>query len=190
MKLINNFTLFVLGMMLCLSFHDTVAQEKKSLRYPYGCFPIGYHFEYFNLILTPTAKVYPQAVYFIHNISNRSVNLFQTRTGKEPYTVHINSTIQARYWSVLASDEKKSKYICTNDAKNLVGHDVINCSKVLDICEYPYVRFGDNHHGNYWALENVSTSVTESAVSAEHFGLLLIDPKQQAKVDKAKSKDE
>ncbi|AAO90650.1 enhanced entry protein [Coxiella burnetii] len=152
--------------------------EGKILRYPYGCYPMGYKFNYYNLILQPTGRYHPQTIYFIHNVSKQAISLFQARSNDEPYIIHINTTIAPNAWSVLATDEKKVKYICTNGGNDILKLKIINCSKVLDICEFPRTRFGDNNRGNYWAVENIGSST--AAVSAiRWYGILLIDPKKR-----------
>ena len=154
-----------------------VSGKKESKRVPHGCFQQGYQFDYFHVIFTPTAKFHPQTVYFVHNVSKRSVKLFQSREGNEPYVMHINTTIIPKRWSVYATDEKKSKFICAVKNKKGLHDQVIDCSKVLDVCEFPWTRFGDNHRGNYWALTNRSKS--GAFIGMRYHGVVLIDSKKR-----------
>ncbi len=155
-------------------------KSKKILRYPVGCQPVGYHFDHYNLILRSTTKNHPQTVYFMRNISPRSVRLYQTRSGDEPYLMHANTEIRPKAWSVFATDAKQLKFICAVASRKSKHPHVIDCSKALDICEYPYARFGPNHHGNYWVAGNIGTH-RSAKNRAKYHGILLVDQKQKAK---------
>ncbi|WP_157870842.1 hypothetical protein [Candidatus Coxiella mudrowiae] len=95
-------------------------------------------------------NIIQKTVYFIHKISNQGVNLFQVSTGEDPYIIHINTTIAPHNWSVLSTNQKRLKYICTNEGSDLLKFKVIDCREVLDICKFPWTRFSDNNQGNYW----------------------------------------
>ena len=163
---------------VCLVSYAGPKTKKKPIRFPHGCSPVGYQFDYYHVIFKPAAKFQSQTVYFIHNLSNKTVKLLQSRTGNDPYIIHINSSIMPNRWSVFATDEKATKFICAvADGKGL--HDrVINCSKVLDICEFPMTRFGGNHRGNYWPLVNHSRK--GAMIAMRYHGVLLVDPKKRA----------
>jgi hypothetical protein len=176
---ISVISLLILGIMGVTVIGNAAKKEKKILRYPYGCFPVGFKYKYHHLILTPTAKYHPQTVFFIHNISTKPVFLYQARDGNAPYIIHINTRILPNRWSVYAMDEKKVKFICTNEDKKVRHKKVIDCAKVLDICEFPRTRFGDNHRGNYWPIKNGSRK--GAAVALRYHGVLLIDPKKKDK---------
>lgn len=168
----------IMGISLCFLLLAVSGANGKELRFPPGCYPMGYKFKYYNLILKPTARYHPQTVYLIHNISNQSVKLFQARSGDDPYIMHNNTTIGANTWSVLATDEKEIKYICANGGEDILKIKVVNCSKMLEICEFPRTRFGDNNRGNYWIAQNVG-SWTGAVSAARWNGILLIDPKKE-----------
>lgn len=147
-----------------------------KLRYPIGCTQMGYTFDLYNVIFTPTAKFHPQTLYFVHNISNRPVTMLQTRTGTEQFVIYNNTTIAPNRWSALAMDEKSSKYICS-DSKGNETRVPIQCKKVLDICEFASSRFGTNHRGNYWLPYN--NTMGGAKRQAERHGILLYDPKRK-----------
>lgn len=156
---------------------DIVPAKKKPIRFPHGCFQKGYQFDYHHVIFRPTAKFQPQTVYFIHNVSNKKIKLFQSRTGNEPYVMHVNTAVLPNRWSVYATDEKKSKFICAVARKKGLHDRVVNCSRVLDICEFPWTRFGDNHRGNYWPIVNRSRGGAFRAM--RYHGVVLIDGKKR-----------
>lgn len=174
MKLISQSIVAVVIALFCV---NSFAVEKKKLRYPLGCKPVGYSFQYFNVMFKPTAKYHPQTLYFVKNISNRDINMMQARKGDEDYVVYMRNTIKPNRWSALALDEKNAKFICTNKNKKQKTHAVVNCRKVLDICEFTQVRFGTNHRGNYWVTHNKSMRGAYNAT--KWHGVLLVDPKRK-----------
>jgi hypothetical protein len=164
----------------CLLFNVASASNhrtKKKTRFPVGCKPIGYKFDLYNVIFTPSTKKYLQTVYFIRNKSNRTIQLLQANDGSDPYIINIDGNIKPYRWSVLSVSENKIKYICTNYDKRKNKHRVISCQNALQICEFPHTRFGTNHRGTYWLTLNKSR---RSAINATRFhGILLSDPKQK-----------
>lgn len=122
--------------------------------YPTGCQTIGYQFVHGLLTLTPVTEEHPQAVFFIHNASNKDVKLLQVRDGKEPYTMYNNISISPNQWAVYATDEQLTKFICLNNSKEITAGAILDCKDLLKICEFPKVVFSLNNRGNYWATTN------------------------------------
>ena len=163
----------------CLFSHPLFAknnQPKENIRFPIGCKPMGYKFDLYNVIFRPSNKMYSQTVYFILNKSNMIIHLLQVSNGNELYLVHIDGNIYPNKWSVLAASETEIKYICTQYNEYKDDHRVLNCQKVLDICEFPRARFGTNHRGTYWLTLN--QSLISALKVARFHGVLLTDPKQ------------
>ncbi|MGD9152794.1 MAG: enhanced entry protein [Gammaproteobacteria bacterium] len=162
-----------------LTFNLTLANNqrvKQKLRFPVGCKPTGYKFDFYNVVFKPSALRYSQTVYFIRNVSGRPVYMLQVHDGSEPYIIYMNGLIVPNKWSVLSVSEDQVKYICTNYTKANRNHRVINCQNALNICEFSRSRFGTNHRGTYWLTMNQSR---EAAVRITRFhGILLSDPRQ------------
>ncbi|MGD9107658.1 MAG: enhanced entry protein [Gammaproteobacteria bacterium] len=162
-----------------LTFSLTLANSQRAKaksRFPAGCRPIGYKFDFYNVIFDPSTIRYSQTVYFIKNISNRPVYLLQSSNGSEPYILYSNGLISPNKWSVLSVSEDQVKYICTNFSRANREHRVINCQNVLSICEFSRSRFGTNHRGTYWLTMN---KARKTAVNITRFhGILLSDPRQ------------
>jgi len=149
----------------------------KEQRFPHECTAQGYQLTPYSVTFTPTAKYHPQALYFVKNISNKNVNLLQTRTGDEDYVNYLQNTIKPNLWSSLALDEPETTFICTTTNNRTGKPFAIDCSKVLDICEFTRVRFGENHRGNYWISHNKSMRATFN--STKWHGVLMVDPKRK-----------
>lgn len=164
----------------CLSSNEEKKEEK--LRYPYDCTAENYYYHYYTLILNPSQKYEAQSIYFVHNTSSKIINLLQTKNGDEPYIMHMKTTIKPNMWSVLAMDEKQISIICTWKNEKASREEVLNCKNLLDICEFTHSKFGDNHRGNYWVVENNTMMGAKRAT--RYHGVLLIDPKK-VKQDKA-----
>jgi len=182
MILYKRIFIYLATILCCLIINSALANKKnartnKEMRFPVGCKPFGYKFDLYNVIFTPSTKKYSQTIYFIKNISNKTVHLLQASDGNDPYILHINGSIAPHKWSVLSVSEHSIKFICTNYNKRSRDHQVINCQNVLRICEFSRSRFGTNHRGTYWLTLSKSR---RSAVNITRFhGVLLSDPKQR-----------
>jgi len=175
----RHYVIVLVMLLSCLMIFGTLAKKKQSekrIRFPVYCKQMGYKFDLYNVVFSPSTKQYSQTIYFIHNISKREVRLLQSRDGNDPFIMHINGQVAPNRWSVFAVSGGQVKYICTNYSKRTKKHRVVNCQEVLDICEFPRARFGTNHRGTYWLTFNQSR---KSAVNvARYHGVLLSDPKQ------------
>ncbi|MDQ2994471.1 MAG: hypothetical protein M3R00_05945 [Pseudomonadota bacterium] len=137
---------------------------RETQRFPSGCYQKGYSFNYNVLQFDVGEKDIMQSMYFVHNLSKQTVNLYQMRTGEEPFVVHINNSITAKRWAVFATDEKLSRFICTIPSNKSTYGKIINCGDVLDVCQYSNVVFAPNGHGNYWAVTNLGMRAAQSSV--------------------------
>ena len=154
--------------------------EKKILRYPIGCNPVGYKFDLYNVVFQPPEKHNSQTIYFVHNTSMQRVRMFHAMTGERSYIVHINESILPNRWAVLALDMHDSKYICAHAEYGSDKLDIVKCADVLDVCEYDRSRFGGNHRGNYWMVHNNTRNGAVRA--ARRHGVLLVDPYKQERI--------
>lgn len=102
--------------------------------------------------------------------------MLQAIGDSKPYIMHVDGSNDQNRWAVLAVSDHQIKYTCTNYDKRNNDYRVINCQKVLDICEFPRAEFGTNHRGTYWLTRNQSR---RGAVNrARWHGVLLVDHKQ------------
>lgn len=165
----------------CLITNSAIAIKKntqinKKTSFPVGCKPFGYKFDLYNVIFIPSKRKNSQTIYFIKNISNKTVCLLQSNDGSNPYIIHIDGNIAPHKWSVLSVSEKKIKFICTNYNTHKNDHRVINCQNVLRICEFSRSKFGTNHRGTYWLTLNQSR---KAAINITRFhGVLLFNHSQ------------
>lgn len=125
-------------------------EEKEDTRNPIGCRDIGYTFDLKTLTLLPYDDGTGNSLYFIRNKLTKPVTLFQMRDEDSARSVYFNHKIDGNYWSVLASSEKKMKYICTVEEGKSPFGKIVDCGESLQVCEYNHVKFGLNNRGNYW----------------------------------------
>ncbi len=124
--------------------------------FPKGCEVRGFGFSTDYLIINENGN---QAFYLIQNKSNRNIELENHETNPEVFmSPKLECKISANRWSAFASDVKNMHFSCF---ANENGQRVqIKCSEVLEICQYPRVRFAISNMGNYW----VSTNKPQSQV--------------------------
>jgi hypothetical protein len=150
---------------LILSIIATTSFATNS--FPRGCEVAGYHFDANDLVLNESNQ---QAFYMIQSRSNRRIELehFETRPD-----VFMSPKLEAKFdplhWAAFASDIENMHFRCyTEDNGDKLQ---MNCRDVLDVCQYPRVKFALSNMGNYWVSTNKpQEQVIKDAVSK---GILL-----------------
>lgn len=133
-------------------------KEDKNTRNPLGCRDLGYEFDLKALRLFPDKVGARQSMYFMLNLRNQAVNLYQMRSTDSSRSMYFNHTINAGQWAVLSTTEKKMKYICTiSEAGSRYGK-IVDCSESLKVCEFDNVKYGLNNRGNYWLVNSNTKS--------------------------------
>jgi hypothetical protein len=143
-------------LILCYAMHTTAATA-----FPRGCEikNFGYNANY--LILNETAK---QSFYLIHNRSNQLITMQRMETRGVFMSPPLTAKINPLNWAAFASDVGNFHFRCfaTNDEYNFP----VDCNNVLEICEYPRVRFARSNKGNYWvSINKVQQQVINDAVA-------------------------
>ena len=137
-----------------------------AAKYPRGCEVSGFGYNESYLILNDLDK---QSFYLIQNQSDQKIELkrFETRD------VFMSPTLEVKLdpgkWAAFAADIENLHFNCyaTNDSNT----QMIGCSEVLDVCQYPRVKFALSNMGNYWVSTNKSQQrVIKDAVAK---GILL-----------------
>lgn len=152
------FTLFTFSLANC----ETMPKIKKELRFPRGCSQTGYEYNNFSLVLNNKKYVRERAIYFIHNLSNKTIEFRQEQSGEEPYVIQSRISLKPGTWAAFSANENNVRFMCIASAKDeskvgpITGpnNNVMDCKSSLDICEYANVKFGDNNGGNYWVTTN------------------------------------
>lgn len=118
-------------------------------QFPRGCEVTGFGYNQNYLVLNETGN---QSYYLIQNRSNSRVELEQLNTEEGFMNPPLHATLDPMNWGAFASDIQNLNFKCY---KQIGEHpETISCSEVLDVCQYPRVRFALSNMGNYWILFN------------------------------------
>ena len=135
--------------LLTFTMASLLATATFSTPFPRGCEVKGFGYSENYLILNDHGN---QAFYLIQNRSAQSVDLELYETKEVFMSPKLHSKLEPSNWSAFASDVENQHFKCyTQDGENTV---MINCSEVLDVCEYPRVKFALSNMGNYWVSTN------------------------------------
>jgi hypothetical protein len=132
------------------------AQAASS--FPRGCEVSGFGYEQNFLILNETGN---QSYYLMQNRSDAKIELERHDTADAFMSPPLQATIEAGNWAAFASDVKNVNFKCYKHIDE--NTSIVNCSEVLEVCQYPRVRFALSNMGNYW----ISTNKTQSGVIQE-----------------------
>ena len=119
--------------------------------FPRGCEVSGFGYNQNNLILNDNGM---QAYYLIQNRSNDKIALERRVNGEAFMSPPLMATLEPMNWAAFASDVKNLNFKCYKHE----GEDafIVDCREVLDVCQYPRVRFALSNMGNYWISTNKS----------------------------------
>ena len=130
--------------------------------FPRGCEITGFGFNQNFLILNEHGQ---QALYLLQNHSNQTVELEHYETKPDAFmSPKLESKLAPSHWSAFASDVQMLHFQC------FVTHgderSVVNCADILDVCQYPRVKFALSNQGNYWvSTDKVRQQVLTDATS-------------------------
>lgn len=113
--------------------------------FPKGCEVSGFGYTDPYVILNDTPD---QTFYLIQNKSNGLIELERFETRDVFMSPKLQTKIGSAQWAAFAADVSNIHFQCfytMDDARTPV-----NCSEVLDICQYPRVKFALSNQGSYW----------------------------------------
>jgi hypothetical protein len=137
----------LLPIFLLLSLHSLYAEST----FPRGCKVTGFSYNPPYLILNETGN---QAYYLIQNRSNVSIELERHETTEAFMSPPLHVTIDPMNWAAFASDVQDINFRCYHHVNEEIA--MIDCRDVLDVCQYPNVKFAQSNLGNYWISWNKS----------------------------------
>lgn len=124
--------------------------------FPRGCEPTGFGFQDRFVTLNDTGT---QRYFLIHNHSSQAIQLERISTTPVFMTPKLQAKLDRDTWGAFASDLPSTHFACGIRMED--GHlEPIQCVDVVDICQYPRVRFALSNQGTYW----VSTNKTQAQV--------------------------
>ncbi|MCP0913266.1 MULTISPECIES: enhanced entry protein EnhB [Legionella] len=142
----NNINKIFVSFLILLSFNDI----GFAATFPHGCEVTGFGFNTNYLVLNEKGD---QTFYLIQNRSNMQIELERYEIRDVFMSPKLQSKIDAQNWSAFASDVQNLHFKCYahQDANNT---SLVNCSDVLEVCQYPRVKFALSNMGNYWVSTN------------------------------------
>lgn len=152
---------FILSVLLLMAQPLQAANQ-----YPRGCEAAGFTYQEHFLILNDEGK---QTFYLIQNMSDRPIMLERHETKEVFLSPSLKSKLSPKKWSAFAADVPHLHFKCYQHEGNQTA--LVNCGDVLDVCQYPRVKFALSNMGNYWVSTNKAQSkVIKDAIAK---GILL-----------------
>lgn len=133
------------------------AQATSS--FPRGCEVTGFGYNQKNLIVNETGN---QSYYLVQNRSNSRVELERINTEEAFMSPPLHASLDPMNWGAFASDIKNLNFKCFKNTEENIT--LIDCRDVLEVCQYPRVKFALSNMGNYWISFNkpLGTIIQES----------------------------
>ena len=129
--------------------------------FPHGCEVTGFGFSENYLVVNETGE---QTFYLIQNRGSIPVELQRFEAREVFMSPPLATKIDPSNWAAFASDVEHLHFQCF--VKENDSNVKVNCQDVLEVCQYPRVKFALSNMGNYW----VSTNKTQSQVINEAAG--------------------
>lgn len=126
--------------------------------FPHGCEVTGFGFDQNYLIVNNNGA---QSFYLIQNRGTTQVELQRYETRDIFMSPPLTTKLDPSSWAAFASDVEDLHFQCFVNENN--GSLKIDCRDVLEVCQYPRVKFALSNMGNYW----VSTNKTQTQVINE-----------------------
>ena len=141
--------LFYTKLLIVITLNAFIATATLASALPRGCEVTGFGYSDNYLIFNDNGQ---QALYFLQNRSNKIIELEHHETKEVFMSPKLHSKLDSLHWSAFASDIENLHFKCfTQEGENTT---MINCSDVLEVCQYPRVRFALSNMGNYWVSTN------------------------------------
>lgn len=129
--------------------------------YPHGCEVTGFGFSQNYLVVNDTGA---QAFYLIQNRGTAQVELQRYETRDVFMSPPLTAKINPSNWAAFASDVENLHFQCFVNENN--SSVKIDCRDVLDVCQYPRVKFALSNMGNYWvSINKIQSQVINEATN-------------------------
>ena len=130
--------------------------------FPRGCEVRGFGFQQSFVTFNDTGL---QTLFLIQNRSMTSIELERINSERSFMSPKLQSKLNPGQWAALASDVNNTHFRCISRREE----DVIplDCREVLQICQYPRVKFALSNMGSYWVSTNKSLQQVVNEASAK-----------------------
>ncbi|KTD73384.1 hypothetical protein [Legionella tucsonensis] len=136
-----------------------ISSAQATSIFPRGCEVTGFGYSQNYLILNETGN---QSYYLIQNHSDSRIELERVNTEEAFMSPPLHATLDSMNWGAFASDVKNLNFKCYKRFDE--STTLVDCRNVLEVCQYPRVKFALSNMGNYWISFNKpqSTIIQES----------------------------
>tara|TARA_Y100001956_G_scaffold82770_1_gene105495 strand:+ start:3147 stop:3644 length:498 start_codon:yes stop_codon:yes gene_type:complete len=141
----NYYMVFILRVILLIY----MAQSSFAAIFPKGCEKTGFGY---NGPLLTFNHANEQAYFLIHNRSYQPIKLKHVETTDVFMSPSLTAYLKPNYWAAFASDMPEQLFQCVVIEEKIPKQ--VNCRDVLDVCQYPRVKFALSNMGNYWVAVN------------------------------------
>ena len=132
----------------------------EKTHFPTGCRDMGFRFEHNQLVLHKIPDGLVQTVYLMHNRAPFPVTLKIDPPSR--FYPDYEKTVKPDAWVAFARDLPEVIFNC--QAKETHSDEVIDCSEVIEICNYNNAKFPDSNFGTYWITNSKNQSDTINSV--------------------------
>ncbi len=145
-------------MPLAIAITFSSATFAASSLFPHGCEVRGFGFSQGHLVINETGK---QAFYLLQNFTASQIELQRVEKKEVFMSPSLTAKLSPSNWAAFASDIENLHFQCAiKKEENLLP---VDCRAVLEVCQYPRVKFALSNMGNYW----VSTNKAQQEVITE-----------------------
>jgi hypothetical protein len=134
---------------IALIINSILMNSAIAAAFPRGCEVTGFAFTENFLILNDSGE---QTLYLIQNRSDQQIELERYETRDVFMSPKLQSKLEPSNWAAFASDVENLHFKCFTNLENNTAQ--VNCSDVLEVCQYPRVKFALANMGNYWISTN------------------------------------
>lgn len=127
----------------------THAESSLAEAFPKGCTVTGFGYQSQYLVLNDSGE---QTLFLIRNRMDKLVEMERHETHEVFMSPPLKGSIASLKWGAFASDEQNTYFKCYIREGDSTA--MVNCQDVLDVCQYPRVKFALSNMGNYWVSYN------------------------------------
>lgn len=126
-----------------------VNNAQSAASFPRGCEVTGFGYNQNYLLLNDNGN---QTYFLIQNRSDTTIEMERHETTEVFMSPPLQATLAPNNWAAFASDVKNVTFKCYKR----MGEEttITDCREVLEVCQYPRVRFALSNMGNYWISFN------------------------------------
>lgn len=130
--------------------------------FPHGCEVKGFSYDGRVLSLNDTGA---QTFYLLQNINSQPIELRRVEEKDVFMSPPLIARLQPENWAAFASDIQNMQFECLLTSPNAEASELtseipnpklktVDCRDVLEVCQYPRVKFALSNMGNYWVSTN------------------------------------